>query len=321
MWCFSRSGPALLTLAASTVVSASVLAAEADGKRFVIIHADDAGMSHSVNRATIDAMEQGVVSSASIMVPCAWFSEFAEYANKNPEKDYGIHLTLTSEWDHYRWGPVAGRENVPSLVDKEGYLWDGSGDVAANAKANEVEIELRAQIDRAQQFGVPLSHLDTHMGSVFGRADLAEIYVRLGVEYQLPVLFLRPEGNFMLFVAYPAMKDIAEQLTGVLDREGFPVLNSIFQYYEKGEHEKRKQVYLNRLGKLKPGVTEIIIHCGYDNEELQGITSSNELRDSDRRVFTDPEVKAAIEKEGVELITWRQFFKMSKANGAAAAGQ
>ncbi len=319
MYWFSGIARASVMLSVLAIGSAVRADEPANGKRYVIIHADDAGMSHSVNRATIDAMEQGVVSSASIMVPCAWFPEYAEYARKNPEKDYGIHLTLTCEWDNYRWGPVAPREQVPSLLDKDGYLWGGSQEVAANVKAHEAEIELRAQIDRAIEFGVPLSHLDTHMGAVFGRADLAEIYVRLGVEYQLPVLFLRPNRNLLLFAAYPALKDVATELTGVLDREGFPVLTSIFQYYTKGEHDARKDVYLNRLRKLKPGVTEIIIHCGYDNEELQGITSSNVLRDSDRRIFTDPDVAAEIEKEGIEVITWRQFFAMQKR--AEAAGQ
>jgi predicted glycoside hydrolase/deacetylase ChbG (UPF0249 family) len=260
-------------------------------------------MSHSANRATIDAMERGVVSSASIMVPCAWFPEIARYAKTHPQKDFGIHLTLNCEWSDYRWGPVAPRDQVPSLVDPEGYLWSSVAQVAANAKAEEVEIELRAQIDKARRFGVPITHLDTHMGAVVCRADLAKIYIKLGIEYRLPILFIRPKPGSQLASQYPE----ATKLVPLLAQQGLPVLDALFQSYAEGPFAQRKAAYLKTIRNLPAGVSQIIVHCGYDDPELAAITSSAPIRDTDRRVFTDPEVIAAIERSGVRLITWREF--------------
>ena len=283
------------------------------GKRYVIIHADDAGMSHSVNRGTIEGLERGIVSSASIMVPCPWFPEFAAYARQHPEHDYGIHLTLNSEWTYYRWGPVAPREKVPSLIDDQGYLWDNVPQVAEHARAEEVEIELRAQIERAKKFGVPLSHLDTHMGAVVSRPDLVKVYVKLGTEYDLPVLFIRPTAENNVAKQYPGVEVMAR----VLDEHKLPMLDALFQFYEHGSYEARKKKYLDTLRNLKPGVSQIIIHCGVDGPELRAITSSVDIRDTDRRVFTDPEVIDEVKRMGVEVISWKQFRAMKdKAAGS-----
>jgi predicted glycoside hydrolase/deacetylase ChbG (UPF0249 family) len=280
-------------------------------KRYVIIHADDAGMSHSVNRATINAMEHGVVSSASTMVPCPWFPEFAKYAKANPTKDFGVHLSLNSEWEDYRWGPVADRSKVPSLVDEHGYLWDNVQQVAENAKVEEAEIELRAQIDRAIKFGVPLSHLDTHMGAVLARPDLAKLYVKLGLEYKLPVLFVRPSKFNNIAKEYPD----AVKMVPTLEGKGMPLLDELYQFYDHGPYEQRKQIYLKTLRELRPGVSQIIIHCGYDDSELQHITSSAPIRDTDRQVFMDPTVIAEIKKLGIEVIGWKQFQALRKPQG------
>ncbi len=279
-------------------------------KRYLILHSDDAGMSHAVNVATIKGMEQGLVSSCSIMVPCPWFSEFAEYARKHPDGDYGIHLTLNSEWDYYRWGPVAPREKVPSLVDKDGYLWDGDAQVGANARVDEVEIELRAQIDRALAFGVPLSHLDTHMGALFTRPDLAELYIKLGIEYDLPVLFPKGALAKIFEPLFPALEGKTAPFAELLDRHGLPPLDFIVQHYTKGTDEERRKTYLRTFDVMPPGVTEVIIHSGDDSDELKGITDSWVLRNSDTRLFTDPEMKKELDRRNIELIGWKDFRKM-----------
>jgi predicted glycoside hydrolase/deacetylase ChbG (UPF0249 family) len=268
-------------------------------------------MSHSVNRATIDAMENGIVSSASILVPPAWFLEFADYARRHPEKDYGIHLTLTSEWKQYRWAPVAPREKVPSLVDEQGYLWDNVELVARSVKAEEAEIELRAQIDRAVKFGVPLSHLDTHMGALFSRPDLLDVYVKLGLDYDLPVLMIR-EIAPPIALAYPALAARGRAMIERLNARRLPLLDQIGQFYDPESHVERQRLYAGFLRDLTPGVSELIIHCGYDNAELRAITDSAARRDSDRRIFCDTATAALVKELGIEVITWKQFRAMQQ---------
>lgn len=203
-------------------------------------------------------------------------------------------------------GAVAPREQVPSLIDPDGYLWDNVTQVAQHAKAEEVAIELRAQVDRAKQLGIPLSHLDTHMGALVSRPDLLEVYVNLGIEYDLPIMFMRIK-DIETISEYPALSARGTAMEQRLEEHGMPVLDQLLQFYGGDSHRERREVYLNALRSLKPGVTQLIIHCGVNDAELQAITGSSSRRDGDRRIFTDPDVAALIRELGIEVITWKQF--------------
>ncbi len=269
-------------------------------------------MSHSVNVATQAGLESGIVTSASIMVPCPWFKEFAVYAKAHPQFDYGIHLTLNSEWENYRWGPVADKGLVPSLIDSEGYLWDNVSEVAQHAKVEHVRIELKAQIDKALAFGVPLSHLDTHMGALVSRPDLVDLYVSLSLEYDLPILFFN-RSNEAIKKAYPALYERLAPSIEKLSNRSMPLLDKLLQFYGGDDPEQRQRLYYDEVAKIGPGVTQLIIHCGTDNDELRAITDSCKRRDQDRAIFTDARMREFIAQQGITLIDWKQFRKMQPA--------
>src|SRR5690242_13852255 len=155
--------------------------------KLLIVHADDLGMAHSVNVATMKALETGLVNSGSIMVPCPWLSEIATYARANPQADLGLHLTLTSEWTNFRWGPVTPKDRVASLLDKDGYFRLTESEAAKFANPKEVELEIRTQIERAKALGIQPTHLDSHMGTLYQNKELFEVFLRVARDHKLPV--------------------------------------------------------------------------------------------------------------------------------------
>jgi len=281
--------------------------------KVLMVHADDIGMSHSVNIASIEAFKRGQVTSGSIMVPCPWFPEIAAYAMAHPELDLGLHLTLTSEWRYFRWRPVAPIDKVRGLLDDEGYMWRSERMTAMKATPQEVETELRAQIDRALAFGLKPTHLDTHMGTLYARKDFFEVYVKLGREYGIPIMAMRPTPEAVELAKKDGSPITAEMLAQV-EASGLPVLDYLVTGVSGKTFAERKKAYHDLLRNLKPGVTMLIVHLGLDNDELKGITNSWQQRHADFLSFTDPETEALIKELGIKLTTWREIGKLGEWN-------
>jgi len=294
-----------LAISGSNITMAERIGYNSNDK-LIIIHADDIGMSHSVNIATIEAFKAGIVTCGSVMVPCAWFPEFAAYYRENPGLDVGIHLTLTSEWKYYQWGTVASRDKVPSLVDENGFMWRSYEEFVQHAKPEEVEIEIRAQIEQALKFGIKPTHIDTHMGTVFAKPEFFEIYCRLGKEYNIIPMLIKPTPEIIERLKQ-MQSDLAGKVGDVMSKTDMPYLDELVSAGSGDIFEEKKASYYNAIQNLKPGVNQIIVHLGMDDEELKHITNSYMSRYYDYKIFTDPETKKLIDKKGVKLIGWKEM--------------
>jgi len=247
------------------------------GSKVVIFHVDDVGMSHESNVGAIKSLEQGIVTSWSLMMPCGWVPEIKAYLKKNPGVDVGIHLTLTSEWNNYRWFPVAGASAVPGLVDSDGYMWDSVAEVLASATADEVETEIRAQIDKAVAMGITPTHIDSHMGTVL-RPGYIERYVKVGIEKNIPVMIF---GGHLQHVGYEAMghEDMLRNLSDMVWQAGLPVLDDLVTEPTTAKDYAERKVQLKKLLKeMRPGVTQIIVHCSDAGEHFKNISGSGSAR-------------------------------------------
>lgn len=291
------------------------------GAKVIILHVDDIGMSYDSNEGLVEAMTKGVANSCSIMMPCPWVPGFVHYMKEHPGIDAGLHLTLTSEWKDYRWPPLSGKPKVPGLTDAEGAMWRGVQDVVGHATADEVETEIRAQVDRARTMGFEPTHLDSHMGTLFATPAFTERYLKVGVEYKIPVMF--PGGHNTLIAQ--EMKNSASDLqvarmTGKkLWDAGLPVLDDLYaDTYgwklpegtaptDDNLRRFKTKKYIELLQSVKPGITMIIMHCTQTSEIFQYISDSGPVRRGDLLAMTDPELKKYIKKEGIILTTWKEM--------------
>lgn len=267
----------------------------------LIIHADDLGVANSVNMASIEALEDGSINSASIMVPCPWFPQIAEYAREHPEMDLGLHLTLTAEWKEFKWDGVSGSSRIPSLLNDENHFPPSVEEVAQQAKVKELEKEITAQVERALAFGLKPTHLDSHMGTLFQTPAFFKAYQRVGKKYKIPV-----------FIPYGSLSSAPQLVDNIM--EGQILVDRLFMINPAINDRDWREYYLDCLRNMKPGLNEIIVHLAYDNAEMQAVTIDHPdfgsaWRQRDLEVMQSKEFKELIEERNIQLVTWRDVQK------------
>ncbi len=282
--------------------------------RIAIIHADDIGMCHAANQGAFEALAAGPATCGSIMVPCPWFQEAAQHARAHPDLDLGVHLTLNCEWPHYRWGPVAGRSAVPSLLDDDGFLPRTVLEVAQQAKPEEVATELRAQVQAALDAGVDVTHLDSHMGTCFF-PQFVEVYGSLAREFGVPLFAARPDLEDLEKRGMGGLAKVLGPLLEGMGRDGVPVLDgfdsdSLDFAPGTGEEHNRK-----RLARLGTGVHYLICHPARGGEELEAICPEHShQRDFERTFYGGDSGRKAVEEEGIKTVGMRALRELMRSS-------
>ena len=273
------------------------------GDKILIINGDDVGVSHAANAATIDALENGLMTSATIMVPCPWFPEIAAYAKAHPGADFGLHLTHTAEWKGIKWGPVANKSEVPGLVDPQGYLWPETPIVYQHATPEQAYIEARAQIQKAMAAGIDVTHLDSHMGVLQYNDAYFQVYRRLAKEFDLPIRMGSQETLAPLGGGHQR---------GQLAMDG-TVCPDYLIYGERKKGESVADYWKRVLKELKPGVTELYIHAALAGDEMQHVTNTWQDRAAEHALFTrDPEIRQILESQSVKRIGYRALRELQR---------
>lgn len=272
--------------------------------KLLIIHADDIGAAHSENVATIAALTKGIVNSTSIMMPCAWSTEVGELIQDLPDLDIGVHITLTNEWENYKWKTVS--LNTPGLLGPDGHMYPDCASVSKNASPEEVEVEMRAQIEAALGIGIKPTHLDSHMGCVFyGRPEYLASFIKLAKEYGIPPMLNKE-------IIDGVVKTNPKLFEGI-DVDNLPMVDQVGMLYPNDYDQIGSEAfYTNWLNNLSAGVNVLLIHVAYDDAEMQAVTIRHPhfnapWRQADFDFFTSEKARKLILDNDIKLVTWKQI--------------
>ncbi len=279
------------------------------GKKILLLHCDDAGMCEEANIAVQSYILKGDVLSAAVMMPCPYAEDMIEWAKKHPTADIGVHLTLTSEWQKYRWTTITDPKKVPGLIDPEGKMWHEVPDVVMHASPKEVETEIHAQIDKIIKMGYRPSHIDTHMGTLYGSPEFAKVFFETAIKYNIPAnaidLSDKDVADYYRAAGYP----INDEMIKFLESYPLPKLDNFTSAPEGKSYVNKKENFIKLIQSLKPGLTEIIFHPSILTENLKSITGTAQQRAWEAQMFSDPDVKQFFKDNDIEITTWTEIMK------------
>jgi predicted glycoside hydrolase/deacetylase ChbG (UPF0249 family) len=271
--------------------------------RAAIVHADDIGMCHAANVAFWEVHAFGIVTSGSVMMPCSWVPEMAAWCRAHPEADVGVHLTLTSEWEGYRWRPISTCDPASGLIDQEGYMWRSVEALHRHMDPDAAAAELRAQVTLALELGIDVTHIDTHMGAI-AHPELAPVYVALMREFEVPAMLprlsasdldaRRIDGSTGQMMAR-AWQELAASGLPVIDRVADLAVGHALEAYQEGGD------------RLPVGLSHVIVHPAAPGYEIEVITGSAPQRMADYRMMLNPQLKAYLADQGIRLVGYRQL--------------
>ena len=265
--------------------------------KLLIIHADDLGLSSAVNKASFDALTNKHINSASVMIPAPNANEVSDYFQENPDIDLGLHLTFTSEWKDYKWNGISDNDSILSLINSNGNFYEKKKEIIKNSNPDDVRKELQAQIDHAKLIGIKPTHLDSHEGVLFFSPEFFKIYLEVAEKNRLPV-----------FVP----KLLAPHFTDDFPKPKKLVISKMYMADESISFEEWPNYYDSILDNLDSGLNELIVHLGFDNNEMKKITSDriaygSKWRNLDYNVISSPEFKASLIENNIKLVTWREI--------------
>jgi predicted glycoside hydrolase/deacetylase ChbG (UPF0249 family) len=287
------------------------------GKKVVMLHADDIGMCEEANEAAIQYLSTDKIQSAAIMMTCEYAADMIEWAKKNPSEDIGLHLTLTSEWKTYRWGPLASPNEVPGLLDPDQKLWRDVRSVVEHASAGEVEKEIRAQIQRSIDMGYRPDHIDTHMGTLYGHPEFIKAFFSVAQEYRIPANVIEVSDPAVLAEFRNQGYPITDEVVKMISDYKLPKLDYFTSAPEGKSYDEKVEKFKALIRSLKPGITEIIFHPSVQTENLKTITNSWQQRAWEAKMFSDPDLENFFKSEGIIFTNWNDLMQRFE-NGRAS---